>query len=136
MVVGLRQPCHHGADFRCVVVAKFVDDLVISGRKKHWIDWAFGGVAKAFHTGSAKQLSEVVHVNSSKVEQKNDVRTANMRRYQETEIDLFNIYRPRKNRIDGNFINAKTRNAGRIAGKNWLSRYSIFSILCSKLHTA
>lgn len=117
MVVGSRQPCHHGADFRCVVVAKFVDDLVTSGHKKHWIDWAFGGVAEAFDVGSAKQLSEVVHVNSSKVEQKNDVRTANMRRYQKTEIDLFNIYRPRRNRMDGNFTNAKIRNACRTAGK-------------------
>lgn len=65
-VLGLHQLFHHRASLLTVVIAKYVDDMLIAAKNEEWYRWAVGGIRDAFMIRTSATTLEILFVNRMK----------------------------------------------------------------------
>lgn len=72
---------HFSEDKLSLIIAKYVDDILIASCNRDWMDWAVGGIRKAFDISSTTLSPTSLSVNSTEIEQTADQVVLTMRQY-------------------------------------------------------
>ena len=91
LLIGVHQIFHHRCDVESIIITKYVDDLLLVTRNEEWVDRAIGGIEQSFEIWGIVKSRRILNVNSIEVEQGADVLVVQIKQYQSTEIELFNL---------------------------------------------
>lgn len=117
LVLGIHQLFFYKAQMLNLILAKYVDDILIAAKNKSWLDWTVGGIQKSFEVGSFSCFPQALSVNSRVVEQDHDSIEFSMLRYQKNELELFSISPPRRKQVDAILSSTEMKSVLRMAGK-------------------